>query len=328
MGCCSAKNGTQNDDIISLTFIEIYNILSVGLRDVLILDVQDNVSFKGFHINGSINISLDNIETTRDVILSYIKKKMIITESIIIYYMDSVDISTIHSMNDIIYNDIIPYLNDNINWLTIHSLKYIQFTNIDDIKAKYPFVFESKSNENITNNDNKSKSNTLNVGNSLGIPLKSNGNKKITFPSIIIQDKLFLGDSSDAKNYDILHALGITHILNITTNVDNYFEDKNITYKRLKILDRSNDETLKIFGDNITNCVEYIHNSLSQNNNNKVFVHCQFGISRSASMVIGYIMKYRNMTYMDAFNYVKQRRSLVNPNAGFVKQLKLYESSL
>jgi dual specificity MAP kinase phosphatase len=57
-------------------------------------------------------------------------------------------------------------------------------------------------------------------------------------------------------------------------------------------------------------------------NNGKIIVHCSKGISRSASMVIFYIMKKNNINFGEAFKYVKLRRSTINPNNGFIKILE------
>ncbi len=46
------------------------------------------------------------------------------------------------------------------------------------------------------------------------------------------------------------------------------------------------------------------------------------GVSRSASIVIAYLMTRENMTYNDAYNMVKEKRSVINPNEGFKAQLK------
>jgi protein-tyrosine phosphatase len=51
-------------------------------------------------------------------------------------------------------------------------------------------------------------------------------------------------------------------------------------------------------------------------------------MSRSASIIISYLMKSKNWKYDEAYSYVKQKRSLINPNSGFVTKLKLYEITL
>jgi dual specificity phosphatase 12 len=48
------------------------------------------------------------------------------------------------------------------------------------------------------------------------------------------------------------------------------------------------------------------------------------GKSRSATCVIAYLMQKHNITPSDALAQVRQARSIVEPNEGFMKQLELY----
>ncbi len=59
-----------------------------------------------------------------------------------------------------------------------------------------------------------------------------------------------------------------------------------------------------------------------------VYVHCAAGVSRSASIVIAYLMKAFNMSYANAFSQLKACRPIIDPNLGFRKQLKVYEEEL
>lgn len=53
----------------------------------------------------------------------------------------------------------------------------------------------------------------------------------------------------------------------------------------------------------------------------KVFVHCHQGVSRSATLVVAYLMWKQGRCFYDALQYVKARRSVVSPNPGFLVQL-------
>ena len=55
-----------------------------------------------------------------------------------------------------------------------------------------------------------------------------------------------------------------------------------------------------------------------------VYVHCGGGVSRSATIVIAFIMKKYRISYIDALRRVYKKRK-VFPNDGFEEQLKLYE---
>jgi len=57
----------------------------------------------------------------------------------------------------------------------------------------------------------------------------------------------------------------------------------------------------------------------------KIFIHCAAGVSRSAAILIAYLMKKNKKRYVDMFNLVKEKRSCINPNPKFVEDLKKYE---
>jgi protein-tyrosine phosphatase len=51
-------------------------------------------------------------------------------------------------------------------------------------------------------------------------------------------------------------------------------------------------------------------------------------MSRSATLVLAYLMIENRWTYEEAYNFVKKRRPIIQPNIGFVKQLKGLEYKL
>lgn len=51
----------------------------------------------------------------------------------------------------------------------------------------------------------------------------------------------------------------------------------------------------------------------------KVLVHCHRGVSRSATIVIMYLMRKFKLTLRDAYKLVKSRRDKIDPNAGFIQ---------
>jgi atypical dual specificity phosphatase len=59
-----------------------------------------------------------------------------------------------------------------------------------------------------------------------------------------------------------------------------------------------------------------------------VIVHCAAGISRSASVVIAYLMEYYNFPLSKALKFVKDTRRIVDPNEGFLQSLAQYEFQL
>jgi len=139
-------------------------------------------------------------------------------------------------------------------------------------------------------------------------------------PSEIIKG-LFLGTEYNAANYEELLDLGITHILNVTKEIQDFFPDY-FEYKRVNVKDQESVNLGKFFDEAVT----FIAKALDEDK--AVLVHCQRGVSRSASCVIAYLIKTRKMKYKEAFAFAKERRPVIKPNSGFVKQLQAYEKSL
>jgi len=73
-------------------------------------------------------------------------------------------------------------------------------------------------------------------------------------------------------------------------------------------------------------CFSFIDSAL--NAGGRVLVHCMAGVSRAASIVIGYLMKVKNMDFETAFNHVKAQRPCIRPNDGFMHQLQIYGCQL
>lgn len=55
----------------------------------------------------------------------------------------------------------------------------------------------------------------------------------------------------------------------------------------------------------------------------KVLVHCMAGISRSPSMVIAYLMS-KGMPLAEAYWFVRDKRNIINPFSGFLKEIAEY----
>ena len=71
---------------------------------------------------------------------------------------------------------------------------------------------------------------------------------------------------------------------------------------------------------------EFIDEAIKNNGN--VLIHCHAGISRSSTILIAYIMKSQKMSLDKVLELLKSKRDKVNPNAGFIEQLKEYEKEL
>lgn len=130
--------------------------------------------------------------------------------------------------------------------------------------------------------------------------------------------ELQISDDINARNYDLLKANGIKQILIVgPTNELKWHKSKEFKYMRIKIYDFPN-----------SNIHNYFDSAITFINNAPTLVHCLYGISRSASIVIAYIMKIYKISFINAIKYVKTKRSIIHPNYGFVNKLIEYETKI
>ena len=132
---------------------------------------------------------------------------------------------------------------------------------------------------------------------------------------------LFLGDHVAAENKYILSRQGITHILTIGNGLYPKFPQK-YSYKWISELDSPTANLKQHFAA----CHRFINNAFSVGG--RVLVHCYAGISRSATIVISYLMKEHGLTLPQATQHVRNKRWFVQPNEGFTKQLLRFQREL
>ena len=137
-----------------------------------------------------------------------------------------------------------------------------------------------------------------------------NYHTKLDFKEII-PNKLYLGNNESAKNLEILQKHNITSILICGYFLSEFFPGQFI-YKTLEIQDNE----YEIIINSLIKGIEFIES------NKTVLVHCREGISRSSTIVIGYIMYKEKKSYIEAENFVREKKDDIKPNENFVKQLK------
>ncbi|ESO86164.1 hypothetical protein LOTGIDRAFT_195282 [Lottia gigantea] len=136
---------------------------------------------------------------------------------------------------------------------------------------------------------------------------------------------LYLGPYSAAmkSKLGVLISKRITHIVCIRQNIEAHFVRPNfLEHFRYLVLDIADLVTENII-QHFPKVKEFIDDCLQ--NGGQVLVHGNAGISRSASLVIAYIMEKFGVNYREAFLFVQQRRFCINPNEGFAQQLIEYE---
>ena len=134
----------------------------------------------------------------------------------------------------------------------------------------------------------------------------------------ILPDKLYLGPRGSATDESTVKAAGITCILNMTKEIPTQrFEGVDVirldcydSPQQVLPLERGG-EAIDLFLDGGGRCL----------------VHCNAGQSRSASIVMYYLMS-EGHTLRESFEYVRGCKPDVKPNYGFWSQLEAVERVL
>mgnify|MGYP003571488541 CR=1 FL=1 len=168
----------------------------------------------------------------------------------------------------------------------------------------------NETTDNIINNNN-----LLNYG---AIPSIPNVSRPVLTPLSQITENLYLGNLYDAQNISYLLKIGIQKVLSLITDPQLLYYPKEIEHKLIKINDFPRENIIQYFGE----CLLFIED------NRKILVHCVAGASRSATIVIAYLMWKNQLDYKESAKFVEQMRPCINPNYGFVRQLQIFDKLL
>jgi len=140
-----------------------------------------------------------------------------------------------------------------------------------------------------------------------------------------IIENLFIGGAFiPLNNPNMLFDNGITHIVDLT--FDKEFKSKlksnesKFEYMKLEIDDSF--EYVSILKNNLVKLHSFINKGRVDG---KVLVHCNCGVSRSATLIISYLISTKSFSLKDAVIFLKSKRDIIQPNIEFMKLLIEYE---
>src|SRR5271155_2059323 len=126
-----------------------------------------------------------------------------------------------------------------------------------------------------------------------------------------IHRSLWLGSVRNAMDASMLQSVGITHIVNATAEEENFFPQK-FVYYRVPLYDKTSERVAPYFDE----FIEFI--SSAHASGGVVLIHCQEGISRSATLALAYRMLTEHISLGKAFTDIKLVRPEAEPNPGFL----------
>ena len=153
---------------------------------------------------------------------------------------------------------------------------------------------------------------------------------------------LYLGSKYDAQNAAFLQGHKIKFILNVSRRKDLFharaMQDREDPFEIYQ-MKKSSDS----FSFLSTNLIEFkfipMRDSIEENlldkyeaafpfidraneSDENILIHCSHGVSRSVAIVIAYLIREQGFTFERAFSLIKTKRSIANPNLGFISQLQ------
>lgn len=137
---------------------------------------------------------------------------------------------------------------------------------------------------------------------------------------------LYIGNSVNILNENFINKHNIKLIINCSQRLP-FIKKKNICKYRIPVKDDLSSRTNLILFKNLDK-TGYLIN-LYLKNNKGVYVHCVAGMQRSATIIAGYLMKYKNLSKEDAIKYLKRKRMQVFfPVVNYDSVLSIYEDKL
>lgn len=147
------------------------------------------------------------------------------------------------------------------------------------------------------------------------------------YPISNINNTLFIGTWRDAADKQLLSKHRITHLLNVARELSSKEELERIesfSFVKSKCIPLSDS-----LDENLEKCLEeafaFIHAATI---NGRVLVYCRRGISRSAAIVIAYIMASEGLSFRTAFENVSVKRPCISLNLAFMQWLEDFEAHL
>lgn len=147
-----------------------------------------------------------------------------------------------------------------------------------------------------------------------------------TDPPSKILDFLYLGNAHDALNATFLAAANITTVINLS-NEEYWSVLPHVVVRSFNVADLSSFPISNVFQD-CSRIIDKVRWAWRTDRSSSILVHCQKGKSRSATVVAAYLIDKNGWTVAETLDYLTLRRPIVEPNLGFVDQLKTFQEGL
>lgn len=216
-----------------------------------------------------------------------------------------------------------PLSKDNLSIIETQSQSNQQIIQSNQKARNTTWMFPDATNKapcTVTaNSDSTSKSH-----NNVDTPVYENVDVKNAYPNgplLVIPPSIYLYSEpslNEILNFDLIINVA-EEVPSLQYRIPPEFYGK-IEYYHVEWSHHS-----KIVKD-LNKLTDLMHKAALQNK--KILIHCQCGVSRSASLMVAYIMRYCNMNLNDAYNKLKSIAKDISPNMGLIFQLMEWSEKL
>ncbi len=142
-----------------------------------------------------------------------------------------------------------------------------------------------------------------------------------------ITETLYLGARPSQERVQELQSAGITHVVSCLMEDDRAqmaFLEQHFHHIFFDVHDGIHQDITGTF----SRFFDFAEAATASDPNAKLFVHCEVGVSRSATLATALLMKTEALSFFDALLRVRSKRFQVLPNIGFASQLQRLEHEL
>jgi protein-tyrosine phosphatase len=143
-------------------------------------------------------------------------------------------------------------------------------------------------------------------------------------PFNAITEDLYLGARPDREHVPALEEAGVTHVVSCLRADDRArvaFLREDFQPLFIPIDDGMHEDIASVFPV----FFDFVRSAREQHARAKVFVHCEVGVSRSATLATALVMQRSRKRFFEAYCDVRAKRGEVLPNIGFASQLQRLE---
>ncbi|TWW73108.1 dual specificity phosphatase 28 [Takifugu rubripes] len=136
-----------------------------------------------------------------------------------------------------------------------------------------------------------------------------------------VTGSLLIGNARSACSDQLVEQEGVTLCINVSRQQP-FPANHAVQRLQIPVYDDPNEDLYSHFDG----CADAIQEEAERGGH--ALVYCKNGRSRSATICIAYLLKHHRLTLTQALQTVKAARHVIDPNPGFLAQLKRYEQEL